>query len=145
MALCAVDEAVRNAVAVGADPDRLALLDNFCWGDPQRPEMMWALLEAARGCYEAAVAHCAPFISGKDSFNNEYLTRSGSRQAIPPSLLISALAILPDVRRAVTMDLKQPGSTLLPGWRFQYNFRREPFYDVLWPAGRHFALSTAAG
>ncbi len=129
MALCAVDEAVRNAVAVGADPDRLALLDNFCWGDPQRPELMWALLEAARGCYEAAVAHRAPFISGKDSFNNEYLTRSGARQAIPPSLLISALAILPDVRRAVTMDLKQPGSTLYLVGDFRPTF-----------GGSHFAL-----
>jgi phosphoribosylformylglycinamidine synthase len=112
MALCAVDEAIRNAVAVGADPDRIALLDNFCWGSPLRPELMWSLLEAARGCYEAAVTHGAPFISGKDSFNNEYLAKDGSRQAIPPSLLISAIALIPDVRRAVTMDLKQPGSAL---------------------------------
>jgi phosphoribosylformylglycinamidine (FGAM) synthase-like enzyme len=129
MALCVVDEAVRNAVAAGADPDRLALLDNFCWGDPQRSEMMWALLEAARGCYEAAVAHRAPFISGKDSFNNEYLTRSGVRQAIPPSLLISSLGILPDVRRTVTLDFKQPGSILYLVGDFN------PTYG-----GTHFAL-----
>ncbi len=122
MALCVVDEAVRNAVALGADPDHLALLDNFCWGDPQRPELMWALLEAARGCYEAAVAHRAPFISGKDSFNNEYLTRAGVRQAIPPSLLISAVATLPDVRQAVTMDLKQPGAALYLIGEFQPAF-----------------------
>jgi phosphoribosylformylglycinamidine synthase len=122
MAWCAVDEAVRNAVAVGADPSHLALLDNFCWGDPQRPELMWALLEAVRGCYEAAVAYRTPFISGKDSFNNEYLTRGGMRQAIPPSLLISALATLPDVRQAVSMDLKLPGAALYLVGEFQPAF-----------------------
>ncbi len=112
MALSAVDEAVRNVVATGADPDRVAILDNFCWGDPKRPENMWSLLEAARGCKDAAIAHRAPFVSGKDSFNNEYKAADGQRVSIPPSLLISAIAIVPDVGRKVTMDLKKPGNPL---------------------------------
>ncbi len=91
MAVSAIDEAVRNAVAVGADPDRIAMLDNFCWGDPLRPEVMWSLVEAARGCRDAALAHRTPFISGKDSFNNEYLGQNQQRVAIPPTLLISAI------------------------------------------------------
>jgi phosphoribosylformylglycinamidine synthase len=112
MAVAAVDEAVRNVVAVGADPARIALLDNFCWGNPQRPEQMGALVQAARGCHDAALAYRAPFVSGKDSLNNEYGDSAGGRTAIPPTLLISALGIVPEVGQAVTMDLKECGNAL---------------------------------
>jgi len=110
MALWAVDEAVRNAVCVGADPSRLAILDNFCWGDPRRPETLGDLVEACRGCHDAALLYGTPFVSGKDSLNNEYTGADGQRHAIPPTLLISALGIIPDVTKAVTMELKRPGS-----------------------------------
>ncbi len=109
MAVSAVDEAIRNAVAAGADPDRIALLDNFCWGDPKQPETLGALVEAARGCHDAALHYATPFISGKDSLNNVYAGADGLRHAIPPTLLISALGIIPDVYQAVSMDLKQAG------------------------------------
>lgn len=112
MAQAVIDEAVRNAVAVGADPARIAILDNFCWGDPLRPETMGTLLEASRGCYDAAIRYGTPFISGKDSLNNEYLGADGLRHAIPPTLLISALGIIDDVNQAVSMDLKEPGNLL---------------------------------
>ena len=110
MALACVDEAIRNVVAVGGDPARTAILDNFCWGDPRLPDRMAGLVRAAAGCYDAALAYGAPFISGKDSLNNEYRDASGTRVAIPPTLLISALTHVPDVRRAVTMDLKEAGN-----------------------------------
>ena len=112
MAINVIDEAIRNAVAVGADPDRIALLDNFCWGDPLRPETLGSLIEAARGCYEAAVYYRAPFISGKDSLNNEYLGSDGLRHAIPPTLLISAIGLIDDVNQAVTMDAKEAGNVV---------------------------------
>jgi len=112
MAWAVVDEAVRNAVAVGADPGRIAILDNFCWGDPKRPETMGTLIEAARGCYDAAIHYGTPFISGKDSLNNEYLGADGQRHAIPPTLLISALGVIDDVGRAITTDLKQAGNEI---------------------------------
>jgi len=112
MALAVVDEAVRNAVAVGADPDTLALLDNFCWGNPNLPDRLGGLVRAAKGCHDAARAFDAPFISGKDSLNNEYVGRDGQRTPIPGTLLISAIAIVPDIQQAVTMDLKVPGNRL---------------------------------
>lgn len=112
MALSVIDEAIRNAVAVGADPERIAILDNFCWGDPKRPETMGSLVEACRGCHDGALLFSTPFISGKDSLNNEYLGPDGQRHAIPPTLLISAIGIIEDVNKAVTMDLKAPGSEL---------------------------------
>jgi phosphoribosylformylglycinamidine synthase II len=106
MAWSAMDEAIRNAVAVGADPDRIAVLDNFCWGDPLRPETLGSLVEACRGCHDAALFYGTPFISGKDSLNNEYLGTDGQRHAIPPTLLISAIGIVQDVSKSITMDLK---------------------------------------
>ena len=109
MALASIDEALRNAVAVGGDPDRTAILDNFSWGNCEKPDRLGALVLAARACYDGALAYGTPFISGKDSLNNEY--RVGDRTlAIPPTLLISALSIVPDVSRSVTMDLKAPGN-----------------------------------
>ncbi|MGD0751589.1 MAG: phosphoribosylformylglycinamidine synthase subunit PurL, partial [Anaerolineales bacterium] len=110
MALAVLDEAIRNAVAVGADPARIALLDNFCWGDPLRPETLGSLVEAARGCHDGALLFNTPFISGKDSLNNEYLGTDGQRHAIPPTLLISAIGLIPDIAKAITMDLKQAGN-----------------------------------
>lgn len=112
MAWSVMDEAIRNAVAVGADPERIAVLDNFCWGDPLRPETMGSLVEACRGCHDAALFYGTPFISGKDSLNNEYLGADGLRHAIPPTLLISAIGIVHDVNKAITMDLKEANNLI---------------------------------
>jgi phosphoribosylformylglycinamidine synthase len=111
MAAAAIDEAVRNVVAVGADPARIALLDNFCWGNTDRPEVLGSLVRAAEACRDVALAYNMPFISGKDSLNNEYHA-GGENIVIPPTLLISALGRVPDVRRCVTMDLKEAGNVL---------------------------------
>ena len=82
---------------------RIAILDNFCWGDCERPETLGSLVRAALACHDVALALGTPFISGKDSLNNEfsYTDASGQRQtiAIPPSLLISALGQIDDVSR----------------------------------------------
>lgn len=112
MACCVIDEAVRNCVAVGADPDRIALLDNFCWGNTERPETLGSLVLAAEGCHDLAIAYGTPFVSGKDSLNNEY-THDGKSLAIPPTLLISAMGQVPDAGLCVTMDLKEEGNLLL--------------------------------
>lgn len=112
MAWSVMDEAIRNAVAVGADPARIAVLDNFCWGDPRQPEILGTLVEACRGCHDAAFFYHTPFISGKDSLNNEFIGADGLRHAIPPTLLISALGIVPNVNQAVTMDLKMAGNAI---------------------------------
>ena len=113
MAVAAIDEAVRNVVAVGGDIEQTALLDNFGWGDCTDPEEMGALVLAAQGCYDAAIAYGTPFISGKDSLNNEFKTDDGRVIRIPRTLLISAISVVEDVTRCITMDLKQPGNTLI--------------------------------
>jgi phosphoribosylformylglycinamidine synthase subunit PurSL len=113
MAEAVVDEAIRNAVCVGADPDHVALLDNFSWGDPRRPETLGQLIEAVEGCCTAANAHGSPFVSGKDSLNNEYMTTTGERRSIPPTLVITALGRLPHAERMVTSDAKQAQNVLV--------------------------------
>jgi phosphoribosylformylglycinamidine synthase len=112
MALLAIDEALRNVVAVGADPARTAILDNFCWGNPNLPDRLGGLVRAAQGCHDAAVALRLPFISGKDSLFNEYRLADGRSRPIPGTLLISAIGIVPDTRRVSSMYLKQPGNLL---------------------------------
>ncbi|HEY9078297.1 MAG TPA: phosphoribosylformylglycinamidine synthase subunit PurL [Anaerolineaceae bacterium] len=135
MAASVIDEAVRNAVAVGANPDRIAILDNFCWGDPLRAEVLGDLLEAARGCYDTSLLHRVPFISGKDSFNNEYLGKDGARHSIPPTLLISAIGLLDDISQAVSMDLKTPGAVLYLVGSFKPDWGGSHFHLVSGSSG----------
>jgi len=113
MAWSVVDEAIRNVVAVGADPNKIALLDNFSFGDPRRPVTMGDLIASVDGCTRAAVAFGAPFVSGKDSLNNEYTGPDGERHAVPPTLVITAVAHVPDVDRRTTPTLTTPGNLLV--------------------------------
>ncbi len=150
MAAAAIDEALRNVVCVGGDPRQTAILDNFCWGRSDDPQQLGALVRACQACYDAAKAYGVPFISGKDSLNNEFAldecdvepllgllreraagdevdarrlrailpalesrVRERRRLAIPATLLISALSLVPDVRRCVTPDLKRTGQAVL--------------------------------
>ncbi len=117
MAASAIDEAIRNAVAVGADPDKIAILDNFCWGNTDHPETLGSLVRAALACHDMALELGTPFVSGKDSLNNEFRPAGQDPISIPPSLLISAMGQVKDVTKCVTMDLKKPGNVLvLVGW-----------------------------
>ncbi|MBD3317026.1 MAG: phosphoribosylformylglycinamidine synthase, partial [Chitinivibrionales bacterium] len=118
MSCCVVDEAVRNAVCVGANPDHMAGLDNFCWCDPVRsPEnpdgeyKLAQLVRANQALHDTCVHYGVPLVSGKDSMKNDY--RIGDTKiSIPPTLLFSVVAKIEDVRKAVTMDLKEGGNTL---------------------------------
>jgi phosphoribosylformylglycinamidine synthase len=121
MAIAAVDEALRNVISVGADPTHTAILDNFCWGKVETPEALGALVRACRGAADAAIAYGLPFISGKDSLNNEFVMDPGEARrlglpapiVIPGTLLISAVGRVADVERCVTMDLKRAGHVVV--------------------------------
>jgi phosphoribosylformylglycinamidine synthase subunit PurSL len=116
MAAGGIVEAIGNVVAAGADPDRIALLDNFCWGDTRREESLGTLVEACRACHDMALAFMAPFVSGKDSLNNVFAwTDAAGRQqelSIPPTLLATAVGQVNDVRGVVSPDLKGAGNRL---------------------------------
>ncbi len=112
MALSVIDEALRNIVATGGDITKCAMLDNFCFSSPEREEVLGDIVLSARGCYDGARAFGVPFISGKDSLNNEWLDEDGQSHLIPPTLLISAIGIIDDVRKCITMDFKRPESLI---------------------------------
>ncbi len=118
MALAAIDECVRNLVCVGADPSRIAILDNFCWPSCEKPENLGALVRACWGCYDGAKAYRTPFVSGKDSLNNQLrYTDPATGKAcvieIPPTLLITGLGLVPSIERATTSDAKRAGNLLV--------------------------------
>ena len=105
MAASAIDEALRQIIAVGGNLEKVALLDNFCWGNTNKPDRLGGLIRASLACYDTAKRYATPFISGKDSLNNEYAV-DGDTISIPPTLLISAMAIMENVEKAVTMYFK---------------------------------------
>ncbi len=105
MAASAIDEAVRNNVSVGGR--RIALLDNFTWGSPEKPDRLGGLVRACRACYDFAKAFRTPFISGKDSLYNE-----SPLGPVTPTLLITAIGIIPDIRKTVSVDVKRPGNPI---------------------------------
>jgi phosphoribosylformylglycinamidine synthase len=111
MAASAIDEALRQVIAVGGNLEKVALLDNFCWGNPEKPDRLGGLVRAAQACYDMAIVYGTPFISGKDSLYNEYETGKESI-CIPPTLLISVMAVMDDISKAVSMDCKKAGDLI---------------------------------
>jgi phosphoribosylformylglycinamidine synthase II len=105
MAASAIDEAIRNNIAVGGR--RIALLDNFTWGNPEKPERLGSLVRACEACYDFSTIFRTPFISGKDSLYNE-----SPLGPVTPTLLITAVGIVPNLQVATSMDFKAPGNLL---------------------------------
>ncbi len=107
-----IEEALRNLVCVGAPIERVAILDNFSWAKCTDPEVFGALVRACQACYDYAMYYGTPFISGKDSLSNEF-TYQGTTIRIPHTLLITALTVVPDVRRCLSMDVKGAGDAVV--------------------------------
>ncbi|MCA8977686.1 MAG: phosphoribosylformylglycinamidine synthase, partial [Planctomycetes bacterium] len=112
MAECALDEAMRNLVAAGGDPDYAAVLDNYCWGNTRDPEVLGGLVRATEALCALALVYRTPFVSGKDSLHNEF--RAGDRTIrIPGCILVTAMSVIADVRLTLTTDLERIGSLLV--------------------------------
>lgn len=112
MAECSLDEAMRNNVAAGGDPDYTAVLDNYCWGNTRDPQALGELVRATEALCALAIAYRTPFVSGKDSLHNEF--RAGERTIrIPGCILVTAMSVVADVRRTMTSDCKRAGSLLV--------------------------------
>ncbi len=112
MAECALDEAMRNIVAAGGDPDHTAVLDNYCWGNTREPHKLGELVRATEALCALAIAYRTPFVSGKDSLHNEFRTAERTI-SIPGCILVTALSVIADVGRTLTSDLKRAGSLLV--------------------------------
>ena len=119
MTASVIDEAVRNAVAVGADPEFMSGLDNFCWPDPvydeeKNPDGKHKLAQLVRSnmaLYDFCRYYSIPLISGKDSMKNDY--GSGKNKiSVPPTLLFTLISKMDDVEKMVTMDFKNEGDRI---------------------------------
>lgn len=109
MAAACIDEAIRNLVCVGANPDKIFLLDNFSWADVKDEKILGDLVRACKACYEFSVDYKTPFISGKDSLNNFY--NVGEKTiSIPGTLLISGMGVIEDEADIVSSHFKQEGN-----------------------------------
>jgi phosphoribosylformylglycinamidine synthase len=103
-------------VCVGANPEKIALLDNFCWSNSLNPKRLWQLKRSAEACYDGAVAFKAPFISGKDSMFNDFKGYDKENNPVMlsdlPTLLISSIGIVDDASICVTSDFKNEGDLI---------------------------------
>jgi len=113
-----IDEAVRNAVCVGVDLDRMAGLDNFCWPDSVESEKtpdgrykLAQLVRANRALDDVCRAYQLPCISGKDSMKNDVII-NGEKISVPPTLLFTLLGNHEDIRKAVSSDFKNSGDII---------------------------------
>ena len=129
MAASAIDEALRQIVAVGGNLHKVALLDNFSWGNTDRADMLGALVRAAQACYDMAIVYQTPFISGKDSLNNEF-EFEGETVSIPHTLLISAIGVMDDVKGAVSMDFKRAGDLIYVVGTTQNELGGSAYFDT---------------
>ncbi|MDP2641690.1 MAG: AIR synthase-related protein, partial [bacterium] len=113
MAAASIDGAVRAAVVAGGDVEKMAILDNFCWCDSNNPERLWQLKRAVEACYDYSVAYGTPFISGKDSMFNDFKGFDERGRSImisvPPTLLVSAIGVIANAEKAISLDFKFPG------------------------------------
>ena len=112
MALWAIDEAVRNAICVGTNPDQIVLVDNYCWPDPIRSEKNFdgdyklaQLVRASKALYDISLVYGMPFISGKDSMKNDFVFDQ-LKISVNPTLLITAMGKVDHIQHVTTSDLK---------------------------------------
>lgn len=153
MAMRAVDEAMRNLVATGADPSQVALVDNFCWPDPldgpRNPDASYKLAQLVRACaglYESAKVYEAPLVSGKDSMKNDFigLNKAGEsiKISVPPTLLVTAMARIPNAEKIVPGYFKQSGDLIyfvgdlvedLYGSAYTHEFEAEENLSIHYP------------
>lgn len=124
MSAGAFDEAVRQIIAVGGilpDPGDnprtfWSVNDNFCMPDAMydpvtNPDGKLKLAKLVRMCkalYDMSTFFNIPMTSGKDSMKNDFVG-GGEKISIPPTILYSMAAYIPDIRRTVTAEFKKPG------------------------------------
>lgn len=129
MAAGCIDEALRQIISVGGSLERIAILDNFCWGNPDKPDRLGKLVRAAFGCYDIAKAYGVPFISGKDSFYNEFSVQ-GKSTPIPGTLLISAISVMEDINKSVSMYAKAAGNLIYVVGNTRDELGGSHYYDL---------------
>lgn len=148
MAAASIDDAVAAAVAVGGNVDYMAIMDNFCWCSSDEAERLGQLKEAARACYEYAVAYGTPYISGKDSMFNDFKGYDENdnpvKISVPPTLLVSALSVVPDAIKTTSLDYKLEGDLIYVIGETQKELGGSEYYDMNGALGNEVPAVDAA-
>ena len=141
MMTSAIDTAVRRPIAVGGRLGHIAGLDNFCWPDPvqgpKTPDGEYKcaqLVRANQALYDLCTAYNVPCVSGKDSMKNDS-TKGGRKISIPPTVLFSTIAKMPDIRKAVTPDAKRYGDLVYVIGQTRNELGGSEFYSMLGAVG----------
>ncbi len=144
MAAASLDQAVRNAVAAGANINHLALLDNFCWCSSDEPERLDQLKRAAEAIYDLATRYGTPFISGKDSMFNDFkgFDKSGNevKISVPPTLLVSSIGVIDNIDQAISITPKAAGDTLYLLGETEDECGASEYYDHLGHLGQNVPI-----
>lgn len=150
MMACAIDEGLRNYVAVGGNIEHVAGLDNFCWCDPvqsdRTPDGEYKaaqLVRANKALYDYCLAFGVPLISGKDSMKNDYQI-GDTKISIPPTVLFSVIGKTDDIRKGVTMDAKRPGDLVYLLGTTRNELGASEYYDMLGHLGKNVPKVDAA-
>jgi phosphoribosylformylglycinamidine synthase len=105
-AMLAVAEAARNVACAGALPIGATNCLNF--GNPQKPEIMWQLVEAIEGIAEACRALEVPITGGNVSLYNE---TDGT--GIYPTPVIGVVGVIEDASAALGRVFRAPGRDIV--------------------------------
>ena len=141
MAAAGLDMAVRNIVAAGGDIRHTALLDNFCWCSSDEPERLGQLKRAVEAIYDLAVKYETPFISGKDSMFNDFKGYDAAgkpvKVSVPPTLLISSIGVIHDIRNSISLAPKAAGDLVYLLGSTGDELGGSEYYDYLGHLGSH--------
>lgn len=107
-----VIEAITRAVAAGADPESIALNDNF-YTPRYTPQIGWHLVQMVETAAKVSEEFGTPFISGKDSSSGTFVTPDGESIDVPITFAVATIGKTADVSRVKTKDLKSAGNLVV--------------------------------
>lgn len=156
MTTCTIDEAVRRLIAVGADPDQIGGVDNFCWPDIQfhpenNPDGKFKAAQLVRSCRalkDMCMAYEIPLLSGKDSMYVDGHLKGRYGETLKVSALetmqFSASALVTDVTRCVSLDAKVAGDLVYLIGETADQLGGSEYYDLLGKVGLNVPQVNAA-
>ncbi|MFZ5449252.1 MAG: AIR synthase-related protein [Thermodesulfobacteriota bacterium] len=143
MTAVTIDEAVRRLLAVGGTLGHIGGVDNFCWPsveyDPQlNPDGRYKAAQLVRSCLalkDLCLAYGIPLLSGKDSMYVDGLLPGAfgemHRVSGLPTLFFTAVSVLPDLRRALSLEWKNPGDLIYLVGETRPELGGSEFYEML--------------
>jgi len=127
----AINEAIANAICQGANPEDMALIDNFIWPKPNN-KFIADLDKSISACVELSKAFNMPFVSGKDSLSSTYTNKAtGEKIHIPPVLCVSTFGVVDDINKTISSPFKKVGNKIVLIGETKPEMGGSIYYDIL--------------